>query len=38
MIAVDVMKLRFVVVGPTGDSGDTGVSVAPSSWFDALVA
>lgn len=37
MTAVDVMRLRFVVVGPTGDSGDSGVFVAPSSLVDDLV-
>lgn len=40
MIAVDVMRLRFVVVAPTGDSGDSGASgvpVAPCSLVASLV-
>lgn len=38
MTAVDVTKSCFVVVGLVGDSGPSGVFVAPSSLVDSWVA
>lgn len=38
MTAVDVMRSIFVVVRSPGDSGASGVDVAPSSLVEGFVA